>query len=174
MLCYRDFPFHISITTHGKKKEENQFQIIPKIPGCIVIPNALKLRESQLPMEFSFSIMPLAKLRTQAELLILTKDNSLRQFVVKIQSNKLTIPGLLYILGSLIFLWSLIYDVFPVPFKEPVSFWQQGAQFLLVTLLGSPLHSLFCGGLIFILGIGYYWYYLHPQKGSLQIHFYEK
>ena len=174
MVCCGNFPLLVAMTTNNKANLKNIWKIIPKIPGCIILPSKIELRESQLPCEFCFSITPISKSVVPAEIIIASSYGSLRHFSLKTRIATLTIPRLLAGIGLIILFFSLALDVFSFPMNKTPSFWGKCITLFVSAWIGSPLYGVIWGGLLILVGLVYYYYYRRSQRGSVQIHFYEK
>ncbi len=174
MLVAQEFSLRIVVLGQAKKKDKSTWEIIPKLPGCLIVPCSISIHDAELPCEFFFSVVPLAPTHAHAELLIYNKHSPLRQFPLKIQVQTRLIPKLCILGAMLIFIGTVIFHSFEFPITLNPPFLIQLLHTIFFIFAGSCFGGFLWTSIFLFAGFFYERYRLKPQKSSTQIHFYEK
>lgn len=157
MICGQEFPLRILLIGPTKKKEKT-WEIIPKICGCLVTPPRINLHDAELPMEFIFSVIPMARNKGASEILIFAKRSPLRQFVLHTACTSSILPTIFSIASATVMLFTILCYSWEISKISAFDLWFQGILWSSILALGALLTS----------------YRLHPHKTSNQFSFYEK
>ncbi len=179
MICSQEFPLRILFL--GSSKKDRTWEIVPKISGCVIVPQRISINDCDLPAEFIFSVTPLSKTITSSEIILTSKHEPFRLFPLKINIVSIDIPKLLFICGIIFFFLSSTTLVCTCLLKSfsvatiPDSY--NPALFLEITqIIGFIFGGISLYGFVwsFVLLSGaflYYHYFLHPKKTSTQVTF---
>ena len=120
MTASRNFLFKVTLSQNKVKKNfpfaSGTIEIIPQLPGCMIIPQSIKLEDSYSG-DICFFVTPINQEKKISSELLVNRNFIIKKFSIPCNIVTTIIPKMCVASGVVAFLIFTLYDIFDFSFK---------------------------------------------------------